>query len=250
MPSRETREHGTAEGRRSPTAEGPVGQLLRYLPAAGDQPDLGVTPRGLRPTGAAPAYARAARAVKDDLHRTLTFRLSWPPHAAYGFTERLRPSHANRCQELRRKAMQEEYSSLPSGGGLAAKNPPVHSAPDVPGRMRLTVLGKCSSVGKPKKRRKSLRAPIRRLSSGPLPTRQSFANLIYTYCHICVSEADILGERATATLYDRRRQRAHKRLMSALKTLATVRRIARPDDTSKRHFKQKHSYRLLMCYNP
>ena len=50
-----------------------------------------------------------------------------------------------------------------------------------------------------------------------------------SYCDICVSKADILGERATATLYDRRRQRAHKRLMSALKTLATVRRIARPD---------------------
>ena len=29
-------------------------------------------------------------------------------------------------------------------GGLASKNPPVHSAPHAPGRMRLTVLGKCS----------------------------------------------------------------------------------------------------------
>ena len=32
-----------------------------------------------------------------------------------------RPSHANRCQELRRKAMQEEYSSLPSVVGLRPK---------------------------------------------------------------------------------------------------------------------------------
>ena len=32
-----------------------------------------------------------------------------------------RPSHANRCQELRRAAMQEEYSSLPSAAGLPAK---------------------------------------------------------------------------------------------------------------------------------
>jgi hypothetical protein len=32
-----------------------------------------------------------------------------------------RPSHANRCQELRREAMPEEYSSLPSLAGLPAK---------------------------------------------------------------------------------------------------------------------------------
>ena len=32
-----------------------------------------------------------------------------------------RPSHANRCQELRREALQEEYSSLPSVGGLHPK---------------------------------------------------------------------------------------------------------------------------------
>jgi hypothetical protein len=32
-----------------------------------------------------------------------------------------RPSHANRCQELRRQAMQEEYSSLPSAAALPAK---------------------------------------------------------------------------------------------------------------------------------
>jgi DDE superfamily endonuclease len=32
-----------------------------------------------------------------------------------------RPSHANRCQELRREAMQEEYASLPSAAGLPAK---------------------------------------------------------------------------------------------------------------------------------
>jgi len=32
-----------------------------------------------------------------------------------------RPSHANRCQELRREAMQEEYSSLPSRAGLRPK---------------------------------------------------------------------------------------------------------------------------------
>ncbi|MGO8903427.1 MAG: hypothetical protein ACLQU5_34570, partial [Isosphaeraceae bacterium] len=32
-----------------------------------------------------------------------------------------RPSHANRCQELRREALQEEYSSLPSGAGLRPK---------------------------------------------------------------------------------------------------------------------------------
>ena len=32
-----------------------------------------------------------------------------------------RPSHANRCQELRREAMQEEYSSLPSVAGLRPK---------------------------------------------------------------------------------------------------------------------------------
>src|SRR5208282_2315497 len=30
------------------------------------------------------------------------------------------------------------------GGGLTPKNPPVHSAPHAPGRMRLTLLGKCS----------------------------------------------------------------------------------------------------------
>ena len=32
-----------------------------------------------------------------------------------------RPSHANRCQELRREALQEEYSSLPSVAGLRPK---------------------------------------------------------------------------------------------------------------------------------
>jgi hypothetical protein len=32
-----------------------------------------------------------------------------------------RPSHANRCQELRREAMQEEYASLPSAAGSPAK---------------------------------------------------------------------------------------------------------------------------------
>jgi len=32
-----------------------------------------------------------------------------------------RPSHANRCQELRREALQEEYSSLPSLAGLRPK---------------------------------------------------------------------------------------------------------------------------------
>ena len=32
-----------------------------------------------------------------------------------------RPSHANRCQELRREALQEEYSSLPSVAGLRRK---------------------------------------------------------------------------------------------------------------------------------
>jgi hypothetical protein len=32
-----------------------------------------------------------------------------------------RPSHANRCQELRREAMRDEYSSLPSLPGLPAK---------------------------------------------------------------------------------------------------------------------------------
>ena len=31
-------------------------------------------------------------------------------------------------------------------GGLAPKNPPVHSAPHAPGRMRLTVLGKCRAA--------------------------------------------------------------------------------------------------------
>ena len=35
--------------------------------------------------------------------------------------EERRPSHANRCQELRREAMQEEYSSLPSVAGLRPK---------------------------------------------------------------------------------------------------------------------------------
>ena len=33
-----------------------------------------------------------------------------------------RPSHANRCQELRREALQEEYSSLPSGRACAEKS--------------------------------------------------------------------------------------------------------------------------------
>ena len=32
-----------------------------------------------------------------------------------------RPSHANRCQELRREAMQGEYSHLPSVAGSAPK---------------------------------------------------------------------------------------------------------------------------------
>ncbi len=208
-----------------------------------------MTPRGLRPTGAAPAYARAARAVKDDLHRTLTFRLSWPPHAAYGFTERLRPSHANRCQELRRKAMQEEYSSLPSGAGLRPK-------------IRRFIQRRCAgpheadSSGKVQFRRQAQKKKEELAGPDPTPIERTLADQAVVcefdlyYCHICVSEADILGQRATATLYDRRRQRAHKRLMSALKTLATVRRIAIPKDTSKRHFKQKHSYRLLMCYNP
>ena len=54
-----------------------------------------------------------------------------------------RPSHANRCQELRREALQEEYSSLPSVGGLRQKSAGSFSA-YAPSRMRLTVLGKCS----------------------------------------------------------------------------------------------------------
>ena len=54
-----------------------------------------------------------------------------------------RPSHANRCQELRREALQEEYSSLPSVAGLRRKSAGSFSA-HAPGRMRLTVLGKCS----------------------------------------------------------------------------------------------------------
>ena len=51
-----------------------------------------------------------------------------------------RPSHANRCQELRREALQEEYSSLPSVAGLHQKSAGSFSA-HAPGRMRLTVLG-------------------------------------------------------------------------------------------------------------
>ena len=44
------------------------------------------------------------------------------------------------------EALQEEYSSLPSGA--VPKNPPVHSrAPMPPSRMRLTVLGKCRNWG-------------------------------------------------------------------------------------------------------
>ena len=52
----------------------------------------------------------------------------------------------NRCQELRRKAMQEEYSSLPSGAGLRPRNPPVHSLrADAPGRVKAdSLLRKCS----------------------------------------------------------------------------------------------------------
>ena len=61
-----------------------------------------------------------------------------------------RPSHANRCQELRREALQEEYSSLPSVAGFFTKNPPVHSAPHAQGRMRLTVLGKCRQPQAPR----------------------------------------------------------------------------------------------------
>ena len=53
-----------------------------------------------------------------------------------------RPSHANRCQELRREALQEEYSSLPSVAGLRRKIRRFIQR-HAPGRMRLTVLGKC-----------------------------------------------------------------------------------------------------------
>ncbi|MBV8610033.1 MAG: hypothetical protein JO034_21555, partial [Singulisphaera sp.] len=35
--------------------------------------------------------------------------------------EERRPSHANRCQELRREALEEEFSSLPSLAGLRPK---------------------------------------------------------------------------------------------------------------------------------
>ena len=55
-----------------------------------------------------------------------------------------RPSHANRCQELRREALQEEYSSLPSVAGLRPKIRRFIQR-HAPGRMRLTVLGKCRS---------------------------------------------------------------------------------------------------------
>lgn len=78
------------------------------------------------------------------------------------------------------------------------------------------------------KRREELAGP------DPTPIERTLADQAVvcefdlSYCQICISEADILGHRATATLYDRRRQRAHKRLMSALKTLATVRRLALP----------------------
>ena len=56
-----------------------------------------------------------------------------------------RPSHANRCQELRREALQEEYSSLPSVAGLRPKIRRFIQR-RAPGRMTLTVLGKCSLV--------------------------------------------------------------------------------------------------------
>ena len=54
-----------------------------------------------------------------------------------------RPSHAYRCQELRREALQEEYSSLPSVRGLRRKIRRFIQR-SCAERMRLTVLGKCS----------------------------------------------------------------------------------------------------------
>src|SRR5262249_6626392 len=54
------------------------------------------------------AWDRAARRSCD--------RIVCPSDQAEG-----RRSHANRCQELRREAMQEEYASLPSVAGLPAK---------------------------------------------------------------------------------------------------------------------------------
>ena len=57
-----------------------------------------------------------------------------------------RPSHANRCQELRREALQEEYSSLPSVGGLRRKIRRFIQR-HAQSRMRLTVLGKCRNWG-------------------------------------------------------------------------------------------------------
>ena len=50
-----------------------------------------------------------------------TSRSVRPERLAVGRPER-RPSHANRCAELRREALQEEYSSLPSVGGLHRKS--------------------------------------------------------------------------------------------------------------------------------
>ena len=48
-----------------------------------------------------------------------------------------RPSHANRCQELRREALQEKYSSLPSVEGLHQKSAGSFST-HAQSRMRLT----------------------------------------------------------------------------------------------------------------
>ena len=58
-----------------------------------------------------------------------------------------RPSHANRCQELRREALQEEYSSLPSVVGCAEKSAGSISYRPCAGSHEADSSGKCSYQG-------------------------------------------------------------------------------------------------------
>jgi hypothetical protein len=79
------------------------------------------------------------------------------------------------------------------------------------------------------KRREELAGPDPSPIERTLAARAVICAFDLSYCDICVLKAYILEERATAALYDRRRHRAQKRYVSALKALETVRRVAAPD---------------------
>jgi hypothetical protein len=83
------------------------------------------------------------------------------------------------------------------------------------------------------RRREELAGPDPSAIERTLADRVVVCEFDLSYYNICVIKADIFEQKATAELYDRRRHRAHKRLMSALRTLAIVRRLGLPETQAK-----------------